>query len=68
MSQTCPRCGSSEQHWIGHEIRGVYDGVLFWQCQGCGLAFQRWEPDDRLHERAQVHIDKANERGGADRG
>jgi ribosomal protein L37AE/L43A len=30
---TCPKCGSLMIR--GHEIRGVYDGVLFWSCDDC---------------------------------
>ena len=36
---TCPKCGDSEP--IGHIVRGVYDGVLFWQCR-CGHAWARF--------------------------
>jgi rubredoxin len=39
---SCPECGNSEQSlFIGHEIRGAYDGVLVWQCRSCGWAFPR---------------------------
>jgi hypothetical protein len=33
---------------MGHEIRGVYDGVLFWSCPDCGLAWPRWNDGGRL--------------------
>lgn len=26
---------------IGHEVRGVYDGTLFWSCPDCGKAWPR---------------------------
>lgn len=28
--------------FIGHEIWGVYDGILFWACPDCGLAWARF--------------------------
>ena len=44
---------------IGYEIRGVYDGVLFWVCPDCDQAFHRWEIQD-MRDRAQPYIDKFN--------
>lgn len=32
----------SNTNKIGVEIRGVYDGVLFWHCNACGGNWQRW--------------------------
>lgn len=35
----------SGTHWrreIGHEIRGVYDGVLYWRCPDCHRPYHRW--------------------------
>lgn len=37
---TCPDCGSSEV--AGVEVRGVYDGVLYWMCMTCDWAWARW--------------------------
>lgn len=31
---------------IGVEIRGVYDGVLFWRCPVCGVDWHRWNTGD----------------------
>lgn len=28
--------------FIGHEVWGVYDGILFWVCPDCGLARSRF--------------------------
>jgi hypothetical protein len=40
---TCPHCGNSNQQAIaGYEVRGVYDGVLYWVCLACGHAWARW--------------------------
>lgn len=41
---------------IGMEIRGVYDGVLFWQCHNCGARFHRFPEGHYLRERAEAHI------------
>jgi hypothetical protein len=45
-------------HWrreIGHEISGVYDGVLFWSCPDCGKAWERWTaPGWRSREAAKA--------------
>lgn len=27
---------------IGHEVPGVYDGVLYWRCPDCGAAWPRF--------------------------
>lgn len=45
---------------IGVEIRGVYDGVLYWKCPDCGRAWNRWEKNTRLYEAAQLHVDRVN--------
>ncbi len=41
---------------IGMEVRGVYDGVLYWQCPDCGGRWHRWPPGDRLHGRAEQYV------------
>lgn len=47
---------------IGVEVRGVYDGVLYWQCDYCGHAWQRWPDGSRQHEQAKKYIDMQNEK------
>lgn len=37
---------------IGHEVRGVYDGVLFWSCPDCRQAWPRWTDGGRLTDAA----------------
>lgn len=33
---------------MGHEVSGVYDGILFWTCPDCNHAWPRfWGADDR---------------------
>lgn len=68
----CPKCGKdlhyteeNQQgtvftHLIGVEIRGVYDGVLYWLCPFCDIAFHRWPYGHPYHEKAQRFIDQHN--------
>lgn len=48
----CPQCGHTEI--MGHEIRGVYDGVLFWSCLAAGHMWPRFSAEEwsRLHDKA----------------
>lgn len=48
---TCPRCGTDE-HTVGVEVTGVYDGILFWRCTACRTAWHRWPEGHWQHERA----------------
>lgn len=43
---------------MGYEIRGVYDGVLFWGCPDCGHLWSRWESIPDLHAKALEEIKK----------
>lgn len=45
----CPSCKSHRV--CGHEVRGVFDGVLYWSCMACGWA---WERDGHQGKRAEV--------------
>lgn len=49
----CPTCGTS---YIGIEIQGVYDGILFWQC-AAGHRWHRWPHGTWQHDAAQLWID-----------
>lgn len=52
-----------QTHWsrvIGHEVWGVYDGILFWVCPDCGLAWSRWTDGGRLTDAAAEYVDKYN--------
>jgi Zn ribbon nucleic-acid-binding protein len=53
--RTCPKCQSKE--YIGIEIRGVYDGVLFWRCQSCGHEYHRWD-DALMRGKANRYINR----------
>lgn len=43
---TCPRCGATDEVY-SVEVRGVYDGALFWACN-CGRA---WPIDHGIEPR-----------------
>lgn len=45
---------------IGMEIRGVYDGVLYWICPDCGIAWQRWPEHYYIYDIAQPYIEAHN--------
>lgn len=63
-ADVCPHCavdlayvGESGQrfsHRIGVEIRGVYDGVLFWACPECWTPWHRW--DDHMVTQADLYM------------
>lgn len=39
----CPKAKDGEEHaLVGVEVQGVYDGVLFWQCEVDGELIHRW--------------------------
>lgn len=67
LGPTCPKCGAIEHDLLGHQVQGVYDGVLYWECMKCGHAWARdWEPGSRREYRARELVD-AHNRGAAHR-
>jgi hypothetical protein len=55
----CPHCGATGGDVIGVEIRGVYDGVLFWMCaRNHEHRWNRWQPGDRLYDKALQHMNR----------
>lgn len=52
--KNCPHCQAALvtkdgfNRVLGCEIRGVYDGVLFWHCPDCGKNFHRFPVGDSL--------------------
>ncbi len=46
---------------IGHEVPGVYDGILFWSCPDCGFAWPRWTDGGRLTDESTRYSTLANE-------
>lgn len=63
MDPTCPKCGNSDQSKVhGYEIRGVYDGILFWGCAVCGHKWPRFMPSSgRLYDAGVKYIKLWNE-------
>jgi len=54
---TCPKCGNTDgSKLMGIEVRGVYDGVLYWRCLACGQEWNRWPEDSYLHARAEKYL------------
>lgn len=50
----CPECESANV--CGHEVRGVYDGVLFWSCLDCITAWSRdWSGYGNRQEQADMY-------------
>lgn len=41
---------------IGHEVRGVYDGVLYWSCPECGGKWHRWPEGSIRREAAESYV------------
>lgn len=72
MPEECPFCHSDMQYepgndqglvgsrLIGMEIQGVYDGMLYWICPDCDVAYQRFS-DPGMRAKAQPFIDQHNE-------
>lgn len=57
----CPNCGETDGgSRMGHQVTGVYDGVLFWSCLACGHAWPRDFGDwDRLNQAARLAVEEA---------
>jgi hypothetical protein len=46
-------CGAAPSHTdIGIEVQGVFDGILIWECGSCKKMRSRFDPPDRLHDKA----------------
>lgn len=50
----CPNCGTGvpNDRLVGIEVRGVYDGVLFWRDERCGHQWPRFPAPGRLYDAA----------------
>lgn len=69
-AQRCPHClidlrgaeiPNSEppeyyMHTIGVEVRGIYDGVLFWECPTCMGRWHRFPPKHYLWYKAELYV------------
>lgn len=61
----CPHCDSylwrvyddkpAQRCGIGVEVRGVYDGVLYYACPFCFGTWHRWPKDHHLWATAETH-------------
>ncbi len=68
----CPSCGENLNYIVRGtrysratmvEIRGVYDGGLFYaHVGGCGVAWHRWPEGHYLRPRAAFHMEEWNQR------
>lgn len=69
----CPACGADLTHVVrgtqysratSVEIRGVYDGGLFYahtrQSGGCGAAWHRWPEGHHLRAKAEPYVSQWN--------
>lgn len=50
---------------MGHQVSGVYDGVLFWSCPDCGKAWSRWTDGGRLTDEGARCVAEWNARVSA---
>jgi hypothetical protein len=50
---TCSKCSAPQSEIIGVEVRGIYDGVCYYQCGKCGHQWHRFDKDD-VRRRARV--------------
>lgn len=76
--EMCPLCGRVLSYEVDGktyskatlvEIRGVYDGGLFYaDLEGCGRAWHRWSEDStygrQMRVKAQPYLDQWNEAHG----
>lgn len=62
----CPHCGheltyqgadgQTYSEAVLVEVRGAYDGGLFYTCPLCEGVWHRFSPDSHLHERAELYM------------
>lgn len=43
---------------IGVNIRGVYDGALYWQCPDCGGKWHRFPEGNPYRQRAEEYVNR----------
>ena len=59
MSLNVCGCGAAPDADIGVAVRGVYDGILIWQCRKCGAYRPRFS-EGRLHDLGVALAEKWN--------
>lgn len=58
----CPHCQADLRYdgdysrAIGIEIRGVYDGALYWRCPYCQKSWHRWPEETWQHKAAKEFV------------
>lgn len=57
--KTIDECDHPPKCRIGVQVRGVYDGVLFYRCAKCGERSHRFDEidDSRLYKLAEPYVD-----------
>lgn len=65
MSDTCPHCdtdlsyqyrGRTYSRAVMVEVRGVYDGGLYWMCPDCRAPWHRWPEGHYLRAKAEPYV------------
>ncbi len=68
--EVCPHCcaaltydqgGTTYSRGIEVQIRGIYDGGLFFECPDCGGRWHRWPVGDRLRDAAVPYVEGGRE-------
>ena len=59
-STKCPSC-RSDKDVAGVVVRGVFDGVLYWECMSCAKVWHRFRPPDDRYAAAHEHIEHRRE-------
>lgn len=55
----CPDCNQARHH-ICVEVRGIYDGGLYWRCGHCGANWHRWPQGHYIRQRADQWLEQIN--------
>jgi hypothetical protein len=68
QSDDCPGFGESHTDldlpYLLVEIRGVYDGALYFVCSNCGYAWPRFTDVGRRADQSRRYADQHNRRKG----
>lgn len=60
----CPGCGNTPENnpekIMGVEDPRIYDGVLFWICEDCDVAFARWHLITRRRQQSVTQSENYN--------
>lgn len=65
-TRACPQCKHTSI--IGVEVSEEWDGVLYWQCESCRFAWQRFSKGDFRHQRAAKYLDLITPRASSSGG